>query len=348
MEIRDRKAAQRRAGIMARRGLPQAERAAANAAICARLLAMSCFQKAENLLLYAAFGGEVDLAGLAEQAARLGKTVAYPVCGENFTLTAAVPGPDGWEVGAYGIRTPVLERAALIRPEALDLVLVPCTAFDAVCRRVGMGKGYYDRYLPRCRNAVALGVAFEAQRVPEAAADEQDWQLEEVAREADILTFHTPLDASTRHMADSRLFGLMKPGAILINSSRGEVVDGEALLRSGLGWALDVWEHEPHLDPALLENALLATPHIAGYSEQGKANATAMSVASLARRFGLPLEGWYPPQAAPARRRPISWQELCRTIGGAYDIASESRSLKERPGDFESMRDHYAYRREYF
>ena len=122
--------------------------------------------------------GEVDLAGLAEQAARLGKTVAYPVCGENFTLTAAVPGPDGWEVGAYGIRTPVLERAALIRPEALDLVLVPCTAFDAACRRVGMGKGYYDRYLPGCRNAVELGVAFEAQRVPEAAADEQDRRLD--------------------------------------------------------------------------------------------------------------------------------------------------------------------------
>ena len=139
---------------------------------------MPCFQKAENLLLYAAFGGEVDLAGLAEQAARLGKTVAYPVCGENFTLTAAVPGPDGWEVGAYGIRTPVLERAALVRPEALDLVLVPCTAFDAACRRVGMGKGYYDRYLPRCRNAVALGVAFEVQRVPEAAADEQDRRLD--------------------------------------------------------------------------------------------------------------------------------------------------------------------------
>ena len=172
--------------------------------------------------------------------------------------------------------------------------------------------------------------------------------LEEVAREADILTFHTPLDASTRHMAGSRLFGRMKPGAVLINSSRGEVVDGEALLRSGLGWALDVWEHEPNPDPALLENALLATPHIAGYSEQGKANATAMSVASLARRFGLPLDGWYPPQAAPAVPRPISWQELCRTIDGAYDIAAESRRLKERPGDFESMRDHYAYRREYF
>ena len=72
----------------------------------------------------------------------------------------------------------VVVAFAHAHPEQLDLVLVPCTAFDAACRRVGMGKGYYDRYLPGCRNAVALGVAFEAQRVPEAAADEQDWQLD--------------------------------------------------------------------------------------------------------------------------------------------------------------------------
>ena len=186
MEIRDRKAAQRRAGILARRGLPQAERAAANAAICARILAMPCFQKAENLLLYAAFGGEVDLAGLAEQAARLGKTVAYPVCGENFTLTAAVPGPDGWEVGAYGIRTPILSRSEIIRPDQLDLVLVPCTAFDADCFRVGMGKGYYDRYLPRCKNAVKIGIAFEAQRVEHAAVDEHDQRLDAYVTERGI------------------------------------------------------------------------------------------------------------------------------------------------------------------
>lgn len=104
MEIRDRKAAQRRAGIMARRGLPQAERAAANAAICARILSMPCFQKAENLLLYAAFGGEVDLAVLAEQAARLGKTVAYPVCGENFTLGRRRTGAG--RLGGGGLRHP--------------------------------------------------------------------------------------------------------------------------------------------------------------------------------------------------------------------------------------------------
>ena len=57
-------------------------------------------------------------------------------------------------------------------------MLVPCTAFDAACRRVGMGKGYYDRYLPRCRNAVLLGVAFEAQRVEQAAVDAHDQQLD--------------------------------------------------------------------------------------------------------------------------------------------------------------------------
>ena len=132
------------------------------------------------------------------------------------------------------------------------------------------------------------------------------------------------------------------------SSSRGEVVDGDALLRSGLRWALDVWEHEPNLNPQLLEKALLATPHIAGYSEQGKANATAMSVAALARCFGLPLEGWYPPEASPSAPRPIAWQELCSTIGEVYDIEAESRRLKRHPGDFESLRDHYAYRREYF
>lgn len=172
--------------------------------------------------------------------------------------------------------------------------------------------------------------------------------LGKVAREADLLTFHTPLDASTRHMADAALFRGMKPGAVVINSSRGEVVDGEALAASGLQWVLDVWEHEPQIDARLLDRALLATPHIAGYSLQGKANATAMSVATLSRFFSLPLEGWYPPQVTPAAPRPISWEELCATIGTAYDIEAESRRLKARPEDFEALRDHYAYREEYF
>ena len=172
--------------------------------------------------------------------------------------------------------------------------------------------------------------------------------LEEVARQADLLTFHTPLDASTRHMADARLFRTMRRSATVINSSRGEVVDGQALSKSGLKWVLDVWEHEPALDPVLLDGALLATPHIAGYSLQGKANATALAVAALSRHFGLPLEEWYPPQVERSVPRPVSWEELCRTIPQHYDIEAESARLKQHPEAFESLRDNYAYRREYF
>lgn len=178
MTITEQKAAQRKAGIAARRALSATERTRSNAALCARIMALDCFKKAGNILLYAAFGGEADLSALAVEAARQGKTLAYPVCGEGFSLTAAVPGPDGWEVGLYGIRTPILSRSEVLRPDQLDLVLVPCTAFDAVCRRVGMGKGYYDRYLPRCTRAVKLGVAFEAQRVDKAAVDAHDEKLD--------------------------------------------------------------------------------------------------------------------------------------------------------------------------
>ena len=181
------KQTQRAAGIAARRALPPAARAAANAAICARVSQQEAFCRARILLAYASFGSEADLSALLEQAVRLGKTVAYPVCGENFSLIAAVPAPvDGWETGRYGIRTPILGRARLLTPEELDLVLVPCTAFDAHCRRVGMGKGYYDRFLPRCIHAAKAGVAFEAQRVEAAAVEPTDWRLDLVITEGGI------------------------------------------------------------------------------------------------------------------------------------------------------------------
>lgn len=172
--------------------------------------------------------------------------------------------------------------------------------------------------------------------------------LEQVAAEADIITFHTPLDASTRGLCGERLLARLGSGATVLNSSRGEVVDGAALLRSGRPFALDVWEHEPQPDPQLLDRALLATPHIAGYSLQGKANATVMAVAAVAACFGMPLTGWRPAGVAPSQPRPIGWRELCATIGDAFDIEAESRRLKSHPADFERIRNRYAFRQEYF
>ena len=172
--------------------------------------------------------------------------------------------------------------------------------------------------------------------------------LEEVAREADLLTFHTPLDATTRHLVDARLLRMLPPGGVVINASRGEVADTQALLAGDHPFLLDVWEHEPQIDRTLLGRALVATPHVAGYSRQGKANATALAVEALARHFGLPLAGWYPSEVTPVQPRPIGWEELCRTIGAYCDLESETRRLQADPASFEAMRNGYAYREEYF
>ena len=99
MTVIEEKQAQRKAGRAARKALAPEVRSAANKALCANLWQLDAVQNAQTILLYAAFGSEADLSAFAEKAQVQGKTLAYPVCGEEYSLTAAVPGPDGWEVG---------------------------------------------------------------------------------------------------------------------------------------------------------------------------------------------------------------------------------------------------------
>ncbi len=176
--------------------------------------------------------------------------------------------------------------------------------------------------------------------------------LNEIASEADIITFHTPLTRSgphpTMHLADDRFFARTRPGALIVNSSRGGVVDEKALLSSANRCAIDVWENEPDINPVLAARALAATPHIAGYSAQGKAMATAMAVGALARHFGWPLEGWYPTQGEKTAAHDISWEQMCRLMPSHFDIATQSVALKADIAGFEKMRDNYAYRSEFF
>lgn len=172
--------------------------------------------------------------------------------------------------------------------------------------------------------------------------------LEEVARRADIITFHTPLDASTYHLVNRTLIDIIKPEATIINASRGEVADTQALLTASQTLVLDVWENEPAISKSLLDKAFLATPHIAGYSAQGKANATAMVIRAAAEHFSLPLHDWYPPQVQSAKRKDISWEEMQKSIADHCDLSSESLSFKHHYQEFEQLRNHYAYREEYF
>ncbi|MCD8353461.1 MAG: 5-formyltetrahydrofolate cyclo-ligase [Clostridiales bacterium] len=183
------KQTQRKQGIRARNALSAEQREDYSRRICEKIAGLEAFQRAETVLLYAAFRAEVSLDPLLPAAA--GKRLAWPVCLPECQMAAAVPqGPEGWETGAYGIRAPVLERSLVVPPEELDLVLVPCTAFDPDCRRVGMGKGYYDRYLARCVRAVKLGVAFQCQQVERAAVEAHDLRLDGFITEREVYTWN--------------------------------------------------------------------------------------------------------------------------------------------------------------
>lgn len=172
--------------------------------------------------------------------------------------------------------------------------------------------------------------------------------LEEVLQRADIVTLHTPLNSTTHHLINSENIQLLRSGAVLINASRGECVATDATRRNDLTYITDVWENEPHIDGDYLAKSLVTTPHIAGYSAQGKANATAMAVQALARHFDLPLKEWRPLEVRSVEPKLISWQEMCSSIAQYCDICAESAALQKSPGEFEWLRNNYNYREEYF
>ena len=172
--------------------------------------------------------------------------------------------------------------------------------------------------------------------------------IEDIAKHADIITLHTPLDATTHHLVNDKLLSMMQPDAVIINASRGGVVDNKAVTQSSHRYMFDVWEGEPQLDETVLHRAMLATPHIAGYSQQGKANATAMVINALARHFSLPLTDWRPTDVTATTPKQISWNAMCATIEDYFSIEEESHTLKSSPELFESLRNNYNYREEYF
>ena len=92
--------------------------------------------------------------------------------------------PGGWKTGAFGIKEPDPAQSEWVTPEEIDLVLCPCAGFDDDGNRVGMGAGYYDRYLPQCSNAAIYAVAFEAQRLEQVYTDEHDRKMDGVITEA--------------------------------------------------------------------------------------------------------------------------------------------------------------------
>ncbi len=188
--------------------------------------------------------------------------------------------------------------------------------------------------------------------------------LETIKSEADIITFHTPLIKEgidkTYHLADENFFCSLKKKPVIINSARGGIVDTEAIksaLKDDLisGAIIDCWENEPQIDLTYMNLVNIATPHIAGYSADGKANATRMSLESLADLYGMdksPINSI----KVPEPDNPIidlsdfkdSDNRIFDAILQTYNPMDDYSCLKAAPSTFKQLRNDYPLRREYF
>jgi erythronate-4-phosphate dehydrogenase len=196
---------------------------------------------------------------------------------------------------------------------------------------------------------------------------EQFVSLDELLSRADVVTIHVPLihrgiDATLR-MVDKAFLSRMKTGAFLVNTSRGKVVDEEVLKKASArlgGLVLDVWDNEPAIDTGLLAMTECATPHIAGYSYDGKANGTGMIYRAACDFLGA-RPRWEPSDhldKVPVREiglSPACSDPVGDSIMQAYPIGRDDAALRqiaevpreEQPAYFDLLRSNYAMRLEF-
>ena len=148
--------------------------------ICSRVLASAWWQEASTLLLYYPLADEVDVRPLIRNASWSGKQVLLPVCqGEELELRI-YEGESSLSCGAFGIMEPTGPRFAEEHYPDIQLALIPGMAFDRAGHRLGRGKGYYDRLLPKLTAARLQGVCFPFQLLPSVPSDVHDVAVHEV------------------------------------------------------------------------------------------------------------------------------------------------------------------------
>jgi len=220
------------------------------------------------------------------------------------------------------------------------------------------------------QRAVGLGMTPVLHDTPRfETTNDPQFLNEEAIPGCDVVTLHVPLTHDGRHptfhLIDEAFLGRLSPGTIVINTSRGAVVDNNALSnalsdkRIG-GAVLDVWENEPLFDPELAERVAIATPHIAGYSIDGKANATTQVYDAFCRTFGHMPE---PNPTGPLPPAPVPTIDLdsrapdapLRAVRAAYDILADDAAVRRaaecgeltRGAAFEDLRRNYTFRHEF-
>lgn len=232
-------------------------------------------------------------------------------------------------------------------------------------RTIGIvGVGHVgSRVAVLCR-ALGMNVLLNDPPRQQLEGDDVFTDLARIRREADFISFHVPLVTegafATRHMVDEHFLAGLAKSPLLINTCRGEVFDSGAVKQSldaGLltGVVIDCWEKEPEIDRELLDKTMIGTPHIAGYSEAGKAKGTTMCVQALSRFFHLRIDDWEPPGDGLQKQAILPLDGygketealLAEAVLKTYDILADDRRLRADPGAFERLREQYLYRKEF-
>ena len=223
-----------------------------------------------------------------------------------------------------------------------------------------IGVGHVGTKVESVARALGMNILRNDPPRQKAEGSSQFVSLETVLQEADYITLHVPLDENseyrTYHLADEEFFNSLAKKPFFINASRGEVVDSNALKAALIthrisGAALDVWEDEPEIDRTLLNLVRYATPHIAGYSADGKANGTAMSIRALAEFFNIEALKHFTVENVPVPGETELTLPCDDAVGTAvlttYDVLRDDHILRESPDTFEKQRSCYPLRREF-
>jgi erythronate-4-phosphate dehydrogenase len=216
------------------------------------------------------------------------------------------------------------------------------------------------------RTAGLLGMKVLLNDPPRARKEgpEEFVDLRNILANADIISLHVPLNMDgldkTWHMVNKCFLELWQKKELLINTCRGEVMEtsevAKGIKRGTLGNAIvDCWENEPDIDPVLLDLSMIGTPHIAGYSRDGKANGTSQCVQAVSRFFKLGIDNFYPdvieapffPNIIIEGSGKSEEEILSAAIQSTYEISHDDRALRENPQDFEKLRGDYPVRREF-
>jgi len=239
--------------------------------------------------------------------------------------------------------------------------------FNLSTKTIGIiGVGNVGSKVQKVAEALGMKVLLNDPPRRRAEGEEKFCSIDEILEKSDIITIHVPLNREgedkTFHLADDSFFDRLKNKIIFLNTSRGEVVNTSSIKKAirnnkVSNTVIDVWENEPEIDLELLEMVNIATPHIAGYSADGKANGTSVCVNAVNNIFELGLEtNWYPdniPLAESGNQLQIDGRNkgnqdvLFEIITSTYLIMNDDEKLRNSASTFEKQRGNYPIRREF-